>query len=413
MYEHKPQRIHYPLLLLVVAAHMALLAHAMQPTRVLLFRGESPPRRAALQAPASDDPRRPQAAVPTSSAADSVSDTESDQAAADPRRAFSPRQWHDNQIAAQQQRLRTAHADLAALMQEQPDVALQRLQQRLRSNDAVAAQSAQALQQECAVPLPPLGALTAQLAQAGRDSEQTLRALAQAQQELIDARELRCAAWRRLQPQLAQALQDYRPQDAAAAQLQQLQRELEQAQPPPPGLFDRLLAELRALWQANSGDNVPLGLAGQLLATPDANRRELGLQLLEHVAEQNDRYAALVANFLRSSDGQQLAPARESSWTERAAALGDTASVDALLARPHRPDAAVQDWSWHAYGVWFTAQGCSPPEAGLERLQRDLAALQRLDQQLSPAQREQAGTQYRERVAAWGERARRLHDCAQ
>lgn len=411
MYEHKPERIHFPLLLLVVGAHAALLAYTLQPARLSLPRDENRPRRAALQAPVSDDPRRPQAAVPTSSAADDAADTDSIEVGSDPRRDFSPNQWHDNQIAAQAQRLRAAHADLAALMQAQPEAALQRLQERLRRNDAVAAQATQALQQECETPLPPLGALTAQLEQAGRSSAETLRALAQAQQELIAARKRRCDAWDKAQPQLAQALQEYRPLDAVAAQLQQLQREFDQT-PPPPSLFERLLAELRALWQANSGENVPLGLAGQLLAAPDPGRRELGLQLLEQVAENNDRYAALVANFLRSSDGQQLAAAREPAWTERAAALGDDAARDAALTRPHRPDAAVQDWSWHAYGVWFAAQGCRPPEAGLERLQRDLAALQRLDQQLSPAQREQASTQYRERIAAWGERARRLHGCA-
>lgn len=411
MYEHKPERIHFSLLLLVVAAHVALLAYAMQPVRLSPLRDEGRPRRAALQAPPDANPQRPQAATPASSASDDASGDDPAALPSDPRRDFSPRQWHDNQIAAQAQRLRAAHADLAALLQAQPEAAVQRLQERLRRNDAVAAQAVQALQQECETPLPPLAALTAQLEQAGRDSAETLRALAQAQQELIAARERRCNAWRKAQPQLAQAQQAYRPQEAAAAQLQQLQRAFEQT-PPPPGLFERLLAELRALWQANSGENVPLGLAGQLLNAPDPARRELGLQLLEQVAEDNDRYAALVANFLRSSDGQQLAAAREAPWTERAAALGDAASIDALLARPHRADAAVQDWSWHAYGVWLAAQGCTPPEQGMDTLQRDLAALRRIDPLLSTAQRELASTRYRERIQGWGERARALRGCA-
>ena len=413
MYEHKPERPHYFLLLSVIGAHLALFAYALQPARPLLAaaRSESRARHdpaAALAPSAAAASRRTEA---TAAAVPHDTPPEAAVADDDPRHAFSAQQWHDNQLAAQAQRQRRALADLSALADTQPATAMQRLRQRLQAGDAVAAEAAQALQDECSTPLPRLAETApAALAQLDDATSQAVGALKKAQGELLAARERRCKAWRDQQAELAQALQSYQPHDAAAAQLQALQREFALPQPPP-GLFDRLLEHLRGLWQSNKGENVPLSLAGELLAAPEPSRRELGLQLLEQVAEENDRYAALVADFLRRSDGQQLAPAREPRWTERAAALGDNASLDALLARPHRADAATQDWSWHAYGVWFAAYGCQPVAYSAERLQRDLAALQQLDRQLGPAERSEAGRLYRERVATWGTRARALHDC--
>lgn len=413
MYQHTPERPRYFLLLLVVSAHVALLAYALQPARPLPAapRSESRTRHdpaSALSPPAAAASRPRQNATTAAPPDDRATALDDD----DPRHAFSAQQWHDNQLAAQAQRQRRAMADLSALVDSQPATAIQRVLQRLQSGDAVAADTAQSLQDECSTPLPRLAeAAPAALAQLDVAATRAIAALKQAQGELLTARERRCKAWRDRQAELAQALQDYRPQDPAAAQLQAMQREFALPQPPP-GLFERLLEHLRGLWHSNRSENVPLSLAGELLAAAEPRRRELGLQLLEQVAEENDRYAALVADFLRRSDGQQLAPQREPRWTERAAALGDNASADALLARPHRADAATQDWSWHAYGVWFAAHGCQPVAYSAERLQRDLAALQQLDRQLSPAERSEAARLYRERVAGWGARARALHGCA-
>jgi hypothetical protein len=411
--------INYPLLFLVIAAHAGLFAWALQPPRAQPLRPRATtqqPAPPAIDATAQRDTTPPAPPRDAASGADTQAGDDSD----DALRAISAQQWHDNQLAAQRKKLQARHAQWADAVQADPPAALGRLEQALRNSDPRAPGAVDALEEECrddpARRRAALDAVPASLVEnLSADGARAVRALIEAQRQLLAERARRCAAWQAARERLQAALRDYARGDSAPARLQALRQELDVTAPAPPapGLFERLLQLLRETWQRDTAADVPLALARQLLAADDATRRRLGLELLEQTARDNDRYAPLVAAFLRSADAREFPPAREAEWTERAALLGDDASLRALLERPHQAQGGDAAWRWHAWRVWLNAQGCyaAGAEDSIALLENDLRALQALDIRLPAAQRGQAREAYRRQVAGWGARATALRDC--
>jgi hypothetical protein len=399
--------INYPLLLAVLALHYVMFAWALQPVapRPLAPRSadsqtQPPPPGQATSPPATQQG--------DGDAADDAPAGEPD----DPRQAFTPQQWRDNQRRAESLR---RQQQLGALAQGAPAQLPRELQRGLADGQRDAARAAAALHDECstldtgAEPSTP----PTLLRDIAAPLQPLVRARFDARLQRLREQAARCAAWAQAQTALAQARRDYAGRTDADAY--EALRSAQQLEPATPGLLDRLRTGLEQLWRQNSDAAVGRNLALLLLDEHDATRREIGLRLLQQLAENDDREVDFVTQVLHQGHGRLLPqPVLAARWQRRAADLGSDTAIDSELQQPALRSAPEQAWSWHAWRVWLNAQGCylaaSRPDDTL--LADDLRALQQLDRQLDPPARARAGRQYREHLAQWGERARDARNCA-
>lgn len=396
MREPRTSRFNYPLLLTVVALHAALFAWALHPAPL-----RSQPRpRATAPGPAEPAP-----------AADETSGA---QAATDPRRAFSPSQWHANHDAAaatqDRQRLGEPRTDLT------PAQSMDAIEQGIQRGERAAAAAAAELHDDC-------GDTDTAAAPATLDSEllrgldATAQALARASLDArvqrLAQRQRRCAAWRDARQRLDAARRVYA--GSTAADTFEALRAQQQLEPPAPDLLTRLHEKLRALWESQSQSRVGRTLVLQLLSDEDPAQHQAGLRLLLQLAERDDSQVELAASVLANGYGRLAPqPALAPAWQQRAAALGADAAIGAQLARADTQAAPEQAWAWHAWRVWLNAHGCyvDSPQPDDALLLADLRALQQLDAAMPAAARAAAGRLYLERTQRYGERARNARRCA-
>lgn len=409
MREPTPSRINFPVLVFVTALHAAVFFYAVHAPPP---HAGTPPRRGAV---AADDPPT-QPASPPRPATARDDDTPEDAAGSvdDPRHAFTPQQWRDNQSAAAQRHDRDRFGALAAAT-TQPAQLPAALERGLQRGDAAAATAAAELHDDCAElgesPPPFATTLDAALLSGLDASAQALvRTDFEARVQRLAQRQQRCSAWRAARERLAQARRDYAARGDADA-FEALRTAL-QLDPPTPGLLERVLAELRELWNNQSQSRVGRALVLQMLADDDEAQDQVGLRLLLELAERDDAQVEFAANLLSRGYGHlPPQPALAAHWQRRAADLGGDAAIDAQLADAATPPA--QAWAWRAWRVWLNAHGCyvDTPRAEDALLAADLRTLQLLDARLSPGDRAEAGRLYLERAQRFGDRARAVRHC--
>ena len=408
MRNHATPGINYPLLLAVLALHAGAFTWALRqplaplPLQRAAARQETPPPGNAAARP---DTQRRSEETP---ADDAVS------AADDPRRSFTPQQWRDNQQRAAAQRLQRELGALAAVAARDPAQLPRALEQGLAHGEHTADRAAAALHDECSqfdatalqsAPPTLLQDIAAPL-------QPLLRASFDARLQRLREQARRCATWAQAQAALATARRSYAGRaDADAYEALRVQQQL---QPATPDLLARLRQGLEQLWRQNSDAAVGRNLALLLLNEDDATRRELGLRLLQQLAEQDDSQVDFVVSVLDQGYGKLLRqPVLADTWRRRAADLGSDSAIGNELQRGTVRASAEQAWSWHAWRVWLNAQGCyveaARPDDAL--LADDLRALQQLDTQLDAAARGRAASLYRERLTQWGDRARAARQC--
>ncbi|MCQ4163866.1 hypothetical protein [Tahibacter harae] len=408
MRTHATQGINYPLLLAVLALHAGVFAWALRQPAF----APSPQRTAARAetAPPGNTTPRPDAQRRSETA---VTDDEIP-AADDPRRAFTPQQWRDNQQRAAAALLQRELGALAAVAARDPAQLPRALEQGLARGDRAAAQAAAALHEECSQfdaaalqSAPPI-----LLQDIAAPLQPLLRARFDARLQRLREQARRCAAWNQAQATLATARRDYAGR--ANADAHEALRVQQQLQPATPDLLARLRQGLEQVWRQNSDAAVGRNLALLLLNEDDATRRELGLRLLLQLGEQDDSQADFVAAVLNQGYGKlPRQPVLAATWQRRAADLGSDSAIGGELQQEPVRASAEQAWSWRAWRVWLNAQGCYVRAARADDalLADDLRALQQLDTQLDAAARGRAGRLYRERLAQWGERARTARHC--
>jgi hypothetical protein len=401
--------INYPLLLAVVALHVALFAWTLQPAPLR----PDPRPRSAAKAPAAPPPVLAQPA-PASTPADdeSIAEASDSRDATDPRRAFSPQQWRSNHDAAAlaQDRQRFGERLPSSKASTQ---SLDALEQGMRRGERDAATAAAELHDDCSdldsAAAPP--ELDAELLRGLDAASQALaRASLEARVQRLAQRQQRCAAWREAKQRLDAARRAYA--GSATADAFEALRTQQQLDPPTPDLLTRLREGLRALWESQSQTRVGRALVLQLLSDDGAAQNEAGLRLLLQLAERDDSQVEFAASVLARGFGNLAPqPALADAWQKRAAELGADAAIDAQLARDDTPPA--QDWAWHAWRVWLNAHGCyvDAPRPDDAVLLGDLRALQQLDASMSPGERAAAGQRYLELTQRLGERARRVRLC--
>ncbi|WP_386066870.1 hypothetical protein ACFJIW_20510 [Tahibacter sp. UC22_41] len=399
-------RINYPVLLGVVALHVALLAWAMQPQR---------PHEAATQRRAAATTATPPSAAAAEPTKPQQSETDeesvSELAVDDPRRAFTPQQWRRNHATAAQTQDQHRYGALADKSAAAPTPA--ELIQALARGEAAAATAAAELHEDCTA-LAALPERTDAVLLQGLDAaaQALARASLEARLQRLAQRRARCAAWRAARAELDMARRAYAAR-ADADRFEVLRTPL-QLDPETPGLLQRLREELQALWQSQSQRRVGRALALQLLADEGEAQNAIGLRLLLELAERNDADVEFVAAVLAQGYGRlPPQPALAASWQRRAAELGADAAIDAQLAQAEVQTTPALAWSWHAWRIWLNAHGCyvdsTSADDGL--LITDLGALRTLDARLDAAARQAAAEAYRERIARYGARAREARGC--
>lgn len=409
MRSYAPQGIHYPLLLAVLALHAGVFAWALRQPAFAPAPRPAAARPEAAPPPASRAPR-----PDTQHHSETTVGDDEIPGAADPRHAFTPQQWRDNQQRAAAARLQRELGALAHVAARDPAQLPRALEQGLARGERAAARAAAALHEECSQfnaaalhSAPP--ALLEDIAAA---LQPLLRASFDARLQRLREHTRRCAAWAQAQAALAKARRVYAGRtDADAYESLRVQQQL---QPAAPDLLSRLRQGLEQLWQQSSDAAVGRHLALLLLNEDDATRRELGLRLLLQLGEQDDSQVDFVAAVLSQGYGKlPQQPVLAGTWQRRAADLGSDRAIGGELQREPVRASAEQAWSWHAWRMWLNAQGCyiQAGSADDALLADDLRALQQLDTQLDAAARSRAGRAYSERLAQWGERARAARRC--
>lgn len=411
MREPYTSRINYPLLLAVVALHVALFAWALQPESVR----PDPPPRAAVTAPVA--PPTPAEAASASAATDtgeSSEEADEAQAATDPRRAVSPSQWRRNHDAAalaqDRQRLGELKPDMT------PAQSMEAIEQGIQRGERAAASTAAELHDDCSdmdTAAAPTTLDTELLRGLDAEAQALARASLEARVQRLAQRQQRCAAWRDAQQRLDAARRAYA--GSATADAFEALRAQQQLEPPTPDLLTRLREGLRALWESQSQSRVGRTLVLQLLSDEGPAQNEAGLRLLLQLAERDDSQVEFAASVLARGYGRLAPqPALAQAWQRRAAELGSDAAIDAQLARADTRAAPEQAWAWHAWRVWLNAHGCyvDSPRPDDAVLLADLRALQQLEATMPGRERAAAGRLYLERTQRYGERARTTRLCA-
>ncbi|MBL8297969.1 MAG: hypothetical protein JNN30_06410 [Rhodanobacteraceae bacterium] len=407
MRQPPPNRINLGVLLTVVALHAAVFAYALQapaPQSAVAPQRSEP---AATNPPAA--PHRPPQSPAT--AQDKDSQAVAEPVLDDPSREFTPRRWHDNQVAAAQAQDRRRFGASPELAPAAVPAAIER---RLRAGDAAAAAAAAELQEDCselgnmAGLAPTLDATL--LSGLGTDTQALVRTAFEARVRRLAQRQQRCAAWHAERERMAQARRDYAARSDADT-FEKLRTSL-QLEPPTPGLLERLRAELQSLWESQSQSRVGRALVLQMLAHDNEAQDRVGLRLLLELAERDDAQVEFAANVLSRGFGQ-LPPQPELAlhWQRRAAELGADAAIDAQLT--DTTAAPAQIWAWHAWRIWLNAHGCYVDSVRAEDalLAADLRALEQLGTRLSAPERLEAGRLYLQRRQTFGDRARAIRHC--
>lgn len=410
MREPPASRINYPLLLAVVALHVALFAWALQPAPLR----PEPRTRAAVTPP--EAPPMPTEAAPASTSADAgdaIDEAGGAQAATDPRRAFSPPQWRRNLDAAAVAQERRQLGGLRPDMT--PAQSMEAITQGIQRGERAAAAAAADLHDDCSdtdTAAAPTTLDTGLLRGLDAEAQALARASLEARVQRLAQRQQRCAAWRDAQQRLDAARRAYA--GSASADAFEALRAQQQLEPPTPDLLTRLREGLRALWESQSQSRVGRVLVLQLLSDEGPAQNEAGLRLLLQLAERDDSQVEFAASVLTHGYGRLAPqPALAPAWQQRAAELGADAAIDAQLARADTRAAPAQAWAWHAWRVWLNAHGCyvDSPRPDDAMLLVDLHALQQLDATMPPAERAAAGRLYLERTLRHGERARNARLC--
>ena len=408
MREPRNSGINYPLLLAVVALHVALFAWALQPAPL---RPESRPRAAARAPTAPPVPAEAKPASTATDASDSIDETSDAPDATDPRRAFSPQQWRRNHDAAALAKDQHRFGELPA--RSTPTQSLDAIVQAMQRGERAAATAAAELHDDCSnldASAPPATLDTDLLRGLDAAAQALARASLEARVQRLAQRQQRCAAWREAKQRLDAARRAYA--GSARADAFEALRTQQQLGPPTPDLLTRLREGLRALWESQSQTRVGRALVLQLLSDDGTAQNEAGLRLLLQLAERDDSQVEFAASVLAQGYGHLgPQPALADAWQKRAAELGADAAIDAQLARAGTPPA--QAWAWHAWRVWLNAHGCyvDAPRPDDALLLADLRALQQLDASMSPGERTAAGQRYLELTQRLGERARRVRLC--
>ncbi len=413
MREPYTSRINYPLLLAVVALHVALFAWALQPASL---HPDPRPRAAATPPAALPVPAEPASASAAADTGESIDEADDAQAATDPRRAFSPPQWRRNHDAAALAQDRQRLGD-----QMRPDMtpaqSMAAIEQGMQRGERTAAAAAAELHEDCSDvgTVAPSTTLDTELLRGLDAAAQTLaRASLEARVQRLAQRQQRCAAWRDAQQRLDAARRAYA--SSATADAFEALRAQQQLEPPTPDLLTRLREGLRALWESQSQTRVGRALVLQLLSDEGPAQNEAGLRLLLQLAERDDSQVEFAASVLTHGYGRLAAqPALAQAWQQRAAELGSDPAIDAQLARTDTRAAPVQAWAWHAWRVWLNAHGCyvDAPRPDDAVLLADLHALQQLDATMPAVERAAAGRLYLERTQRHGERARDARLCGE
>lgn len=411
MREPYTSRINYPLLLAVVALHVALFAWALQPAPLR----PDPRPRAAATAPATlPVPTEPAPASAAADADESVDEADDARSATDPRRAFSPPQWRRNHDAAAlaQDRHRLGERLRPDMT---PTQSMTAIEQGMQRGERTAAAAAAELHDDCSdvdTVAPPTTLDTELLRGLDAAAQALARASLEARVQRLAQRQQRCAAWRDAQQRLDAARRAYA--SSATADAFEALRAQQQLEPPTPDLLTRLREGLRALWESQSQSRVGRALVLQLLSDEGPAQNEAGLRLLLQLAERDDSQVEFAASVLARGYGRLAAqPALAQAWQQRAAELGADAAIDAQLARTDTRAAPAQAWAWHAWRVWLNAHGCyvDAPRPDDAVLLADLHALQQLDATMPAVERADAGRLYLERTQRHGERARNARLC--
>lgn len=402
---------HPAILLLVLAAHAALLTVALHPDRPAAAARRPAAAAAAAYRPEaaarSLRPTRPGPPAPATTAA---------AAAATTRDRLTPQAWLDAQEHARRQfRERRFGGPVASLLAA-PDDGLAALAERARHGDAAALDAWLLRADDCqGVDRPPAAVLATLSSEREPDAvpdprRQFADALVQARREADAQRALACARANgdraRLEADWAALAQEVRTPAA--------QRALAELQYDQDGDLAALLARLRALLREGGDAAAALALAQHLTESADAAEREDGLARLRDLARQDSEALSALAQCLAIGCGA-LAPRPEQvgDLLQRSAELGFAWALERAIDTALRREERVAALGWSRYRAWLNAYGCfaAPDDLGLRFYLADLRLEEQVGDSLTAPERAAADALAAAHVRRAGALARRRAAC--
>jgi len=397
---------HPAILLLVLAAHAALLAASLHPDRPAATRPTAAPPAAPRPAAATESPR-PARPAPPARATFATPAT---------RDRLTPQAWLDAQEHARRQFRERRFGGAVAALLAAPDDGLAALAERARHGDAAALDAWLLRADDCqAVDRPPAAVLAPLSSEREPDAvpdprRQFADALVQARREADAQRALACARTNgdraRLEADWAALAQEVRTSAA--------QRALAELLYDQDGDLAALLARLRALLRAGDDAAAALALAQHLTESADAAEREDGLARLRDLARLDSDALSALAQCLAIGCGA-LAPRPEQAGEllERSAELGFAWALERAIDTALRRDERVAALGWSRYRAWLNAYGCfaAPDDLGLRFYLADLRLEEQVGDSLTAPERAAADALAAAHVRRAGAQARRRAAC--